>query len=175
MRALHRRRLQLRVLQRHPLAVVVDHLAGEQAGGDLEGVLEEVEALARRREWDAELVVLLVEPGRAEGHLEPPMGDVIDGQRLGGVDGRMAVGHPGDEQAEADSGGNTRQGGDVRHALEHLARPVAVHGLEMVEAPNAVEAELFGELRSPHDLVPGHPLRRDVESEAHVSPLAGGP
>ena len=63
---LHRRRAELRVPQRHDPAVVGDDLAGEQPGHDLERVLEQVEALRRRRERDAELDVLLVEPCRAE-------------------------------------------------------------------------------------------------------------
>ena len=45
--------------------------------------------------------------------------------------------------------------------------PVAVHRLEVVEAPGAVEAELLGELHAADDLVPRHPLLGDIESESH--------
>ena len=45
---------------------------------DLERVLEQVEPLPRRRERDAELDVLLVEPRRAERELEPAVRRVVD-------------------------------------------------------------------------------------------------
>ena len=51
---------------------------------------------------------------------------------------------------------------------KHSPGPVAVHGLEVVEAPHAVEAELLGEARPRRDLRPRHPLLRDVESELHA-------
>ena len=57
--------------------------------------------------------------------------------------------------------------GQRRHALERLAGPFAVHRLEVVEAPGAVEAELLGELHPAHQLVPRHPLLRHIESESH--------
>ena len=62
------------------------------------------------------------------------------------------------------------QGGQRRHALEGLTRALAVHRLEVVEAPDAVEAEVLGEANPAHELVPGHALLRDVESEPHVTP-----
>ena len=62
--------------------------------------------------------------------------------------------------------------GEGRHPLEGLARAVAVHRLEMVEAPGAVEAELLGELDAADDLVPGQALLGNVESEAHLTNLA---
>ena len=57
--------------------------------------------------------------------------------------------------------------GERRHAFEGLARSFAVHGLEVVEAPGAVEAEVLGELHAADDLVPRHPLLRDIETESH--------
>ena len=54
-----------------------------------------------------------------------------------------------------------------RVALEALAGSLAVHRLEVVEAPHAVEAGLVGELRPVDDLREGHPLLGDVESEPH--------
>ncbi len=67
---LHRDRPHLRVLQRVLPALVTDLVAGEQQLHALERVLEQVEALLRRRERDAERVMLGVEPRRAQRQLE---------------------------------------------------------------------------------------------------------
>ena len=93
---------QLGVVQRHDLALVGDDVAGEEPLHDLERVLEQVEALRRRRERDAELVVLLVEPRRAERELEAAVRRVVDRHRLRREHRRVPVGHAGDEQAEPD-------------------------------------------------------------------------
>ena len=165
--ALHRGGAEAGIVQGHDLAVVGDGLAGEEAGDDLEGVLQQVEALARRGEGDAELGVLLVEPGGAERELQAAVRGVVDGHGLGGEHRGVAVGGAGDEQAEADALGDAGEGGEGGHALEGLARALAVHGLEVVEAPGAVEAEPLGQLHAPDDLVPRHALLGHVESEPH--------
>src|SRR5689334_16804423 len=79
----------------------------------------------------------------------------------------MPVGDPGDEQAEADVFGRARECRERRHSLEAVARPGAVHRLEVVEAPDAGESEVVREARPRHDLVPVHPLLRDVEPVVH--------
>ena len=91
--------------------------------------------------------MLLVEPRGAVGELEAAAGRVVDRDRLGREHRGMAVGHAGDEQAEPDLGREAGQRGERGVALEALARALAVHGLEVVEAPEAVEAELVGEPR----------------------------
>ena len=50
---------------------------------------------------------------------------------------------------------------------KHSPGPSPYIGLEVVEPPHAVEAELLGEPRPGDHLVEGHPLLGDVESEAH--------
>ncbi len=92
-------------MQRDPLARVGDDVTGEQPGDDLEGVLQQVEALCRRRERDPEFLVFLLEPGCAERQLEPTVGRVVDRHGLGRQHGRVPVGGPGDEQAEPDPRG----------------------------------------------------------------------
>jgi hypothetical protein len=164
---LHRDRSHLRVAQRHRLSVVGDHLAGEQAGHDLEGVLEPRVPLGQGRERDAELVVLLVEPRSAERQLQPAVRRVVDGERLGRQHRRVPVGHARDEQTEPDAGRHAGQRGERRHALEGLARPLAVHRLEVVEPPHTVEAQLLRELHPVHELIPRHALLRHIESESH--------
>src|SRR5690606_17058603 len=94
-----------------------------------------------------------------------------DGERLGGVDRRVAVGESGDHHPEPDPGGGACPGRHGGHRLEALPRPFAVHGLEVVEPPDAVEAEFLGELDPGHVLVPGHSLLSYVETKAHVSCL----
>ncbi len=111
--------------------------------------------------------VLPFEPRRADGELEPAGRRVVDRHRLGREHGRMPVGHSGDEQAEADALGDAAPGREGGVALEALPRAVAVHGLEVVEAPDAVEAEGVGEAGAVGDLAPGHALLGDVESELH--------
>src|SRR4029453_12971616 len=145
-----------------------------EPGHDLQGVLQQVEALAGGGERDAELVVLLVEPGGAERQLQAAMRGVVHGQGLGREHRRVAVGHPGHQQAQPDPRRQPRQRGQRRDALEHLARPLAVHRLEVVEAPGAVEAEVRGELHAGDDLVPRHPLLRDIQPETHPRTLATG-
>ena len=166
-RLLHRQRSQLGIAQRHDVPVVGHDLAGEQPGHDLERVLEQREPLGQRRERDAELGVLLVEPGGAERQLEPAVRRVVDRDGLGGQHRRVAVGHTGDEQAEPDARRHAGERGERGHALERLARSLAVHRLEVVEAPHAVEAQLLRELHPADELVPRHALLRHIESESH--------
>ena len=112
-------------------------------------------------------MVLLVVPGGAERQVEPAVRRVVDGDRLGRQHRRVPVGHAGDEQAEPDARRHAGQCGQRRHALERLARPLAVHRLEVVEAPHAVEAQLLRELHPADELVPRHALLRHIESESH--------
>ena len=63
------------------------------------------------------------------------------------------------------------QRGQRGHALEGLAGPLAVHRLEVVEPPDAVEAQFLGELHPAHELVPRHPLLRHIDSESHAPHL----
>ena len=91
------------------------------------------------------------------------------GERLGREHRRVPVGHAGDEQAEPDARRHAGQRGERGHALERLARALAVHRLEVVEAPDAVEAQLLGELHPADQLVPRHALLRHIESESHAA------
>ena len=150
------------------LSVVGDDVAAAQAGHDLEGVLEQVETFRRRGERNPELAMLLLEPRRAEGQLEAPMRRMVDGDCLCREHRRVPVRRAGDEEPEADARRHPTQCSQRRHALEGLARALAVHGLEVVEAPDAVEAEVLGEANPADELVPGHPLLGDIEAEPHL-------
>src|SRR3954469_23146265 len=96
---------------------------------------------------------------------------MVDGQRLGGEHRRMPVRHPRDQQAEPDARGHAGQRGQRGHALEGLAWPLAVHRLEVVEPPSAVEAEVLREADPSYQLIPWQPLLRDVQTEAHLANL----
>ena len=111
--------------------------------------------------------MLLFEPRSAERELESAVRGVVDGECLGSQHRGVTVGHPGDEQPEPDAGSHAGERGKRRHALERLARSFAVHRLEVVEPPGTVEPEVLGELHAAHDLVPWHPLLRDIETKTH--------
>ena len=139
----------------------------QQAAHDLHRFFEPVDALLQRGERNAERVVLPVEPRGAVGELEPAVRRVVDGDGLGREDRRVPVGHAGDEQPEPCALGDAapcREGGVP---FEALTRPVAVHRLEVVETPDAVEPQLVGEAGTGCHLRPRHPLLGDVESVAH--------
>jgi len=68
-----------------------------------------------------------------------------------------------------DARGDPAEGSERGDAVERLARALAVHRLEVVEAPRPVEAEVLGEPHARDDLVPRHPLLRDVDPEAHAA------
>ena len=95
---------------------------------------------------------------------------MVDRDGLGREHRRVPVGQPGHEQAEPDLLGVPGPGREGGHALEALTRAVAVHRLEVVEAPDAVEPEGLGEPHPVDVLRPGHALLGDVESEAHAAP-----
>ena len=61
---------------------VGDDVPGAQAGDDLQGVLQAVEALTDGRELDAELAVLVLEPCGAHRELEAAVARVVDGDGL---------------------------------------------------------------------------------------------
>ncbi|MEZ5180100.1 MAG: hypothetical protein R2746_17940 [Acidimicrobiales bacterium] len=166
-RRLHGAGVQRGAVELPVLAVEREPVGGEEALDDGEGLVEHLDAGAGGRERDAEGAVLGLEPGGAEGEVEPAVGGVVDGHGLGGEDRRVAVGHPGHEQAEAHPLGAAAERGEGGVALEALAGALAVHGLEVVEAPDAGEALLLGEPGAGDHLVEGHALLGDVESDVH--------
>jgi hypothetical protein len=175
---LHRGGPQTGLVEADLAALVRNNLPGEQTGEDLEGVLQPVEALRRRREVDAQLSMLGVEPGGTDGQLQATVRGVVHRHGLGGQDRRVSIGHARDQQAQANTTGHTGQGGQGGHPFEAIARSVAVHGHEVIEAPGSVEVEVLNEPGPAHDLVEIHPLLGDVDAEPHgpdhiVAPASG--
>src|SRR5262249_58894057 len=93
--------------------------------------------------------------------------DVIERDALRCEHGRVAVGHPVHERADAHLFSRGAPRGEHRLRLETLPWTLAVHRLEVIEAPHAVEAEALRELHARQVLRPGHALGGDVESESH--------
>ena len=92
--------------------------------------------------------MLRLVPGRPHADLEPTVGDVIDGDRLRGDDGRMPVGDPGNQDAEPNPGSLCRQPRQQRPAFHARAVGIAVERLEVIKVPDPIEAGLLGELHS---------------------------
>ena len=144
---LHRRRQQLGVLQRHDLALVGHDLAGEQPLHDLEGVLEQVEARrtstgtgcrARGAPCRTTPRRARARAGRAtRGRSSSPARRTPTGA---GRSRRSPAGRAGSARSTPASAASVVMPSNVSPG------PVAVHRLEVVEAPGAVEAELLGEL-----------------------------
>jgi hypothetical protein len=149
--------------------VVGDDIAGRKASDDLEGILQAVEALADRREFDPELVVLGLEPRGTYRQLQATVAGVVDGDGLRGQDRGVSVRHPGDEQAQSYARCRRRQGSESRHAFKALTGAFAVHRDEVVKAPGAVEAQLLSVPHTIDDIVKSHPLLGNIDSKAHVA------
>src|SRR5436305_11437184 len=111
--------------------------------------------------------MLLLEPRRPDAHLQPALGDMIHGDGLRGEDGRMAVGDPGDERAEADPLRGGRERRQKRPRLHAGSARISVERLEVIEDPRAVEAGVLREPDALEELRPGPLMLRDVESESH--------
>ena len=134
------------------LAFERERIRREQSANDLHCFFERVDAILRREKRDTELGVLLVEPRGAVRQLESSARRVIDGDCFRREHGWMPVGHAGHEQSEANARSDTGKRGERRVSFETLPRSVAVHRLEVIEAPHAVEAEALGKTRSRGDL-----------------------
>ena len=144
----------------------VNAVGREQAAHDLHRLLERVDALLQRGERDAERAVLLVEPRRAVGELEPAARRVVDRDRLGREDRRVAVGHAGDEQAEPDRVVVIPlSAASVVMPSKHSPGPSPYMGWKWSKPQMPSKPSVVGEARPRDDLGPGHALLRDVEPE----------
>ena len=82
------------------LAGELDRAAGEQAGDDLDGLLEARDTNPGRIERDAGLDVFGLDPARADAELETPLGEQVKHGRLLGEHGRVAKVVVQDERTE---------------------------------------------------------------------------
>ena len=129
--------------------------------------VEVAQAARSRPELVAVLVVVALEPARADPEDEPPAGDVVDRARHVGEQVRVAVRVAGDERAELDPLGHLGHRREHRPALEVLPVGIAEERVEVVPVEELVDAELLG-------FDPGRPhlrvlavLRKGVEGDAN--------
>ena len=115
---------RLRVVERAVDAVVLALVgrrrpAVNSSAGDVQRVLEALEALLQRREVEPVRLVLLLEPGRADAEHGTAAGDDVDRRRELGQQRRVAVGDAADQQAEVDRRRPRGERGEDRVALHH--------------------------------------------------------
>ena len=133
--------------------------------GDLQRLLESLEALGGRGERDAEAPGLSLVPAGAYAEVGAPPGE--DVQRGHGLqqDARVAVLHPGHQCPELRPLGDARDEAQGGVALEHrlLRSPDDLDLEEVVHHPDAGEAGLIGGPRDP----------RQARSDGAGRPLPG--
>ena len=129
---------------------------------DLDAFFKPLRALLDPGKRNAQFLVLRLVPGRPHSDLEPPVGDVIDGDRLRRQDGRVPVGDPRDQDAKPDPRSLCGQPREQRPAFHARPVRVAVERLEVIEDPGPIEAGLLGELHSFQQFRPQELMLRDV-------------
>ena len=170
-RLLHGLRLGIEPPQAVVLAREVDHRLGPEPRDDLERLAELRDARLGRRIVEAERVVLLAEPARAQAELEPPAAHVIDGGRDLRGERRMPEGVAGDELRQPHAARRHRHRGERREAVETriLGRLHRAPHEEVILERDGVVADRLGALRPlPH--LGEAPLREnDREAGPHRS------
>src|ERR1700693_4262699 len=101
-------------------------------------------------------------PGRAHADLEPPLRNVVNGDRLGRQDRWLPVGDAGYQRPEADPRGYRGQAAQQGPRLQAGAVRIAVERGEVVEDPCAVEPCRLRELDSLYQLRPEELMLRGV-------------
>jgi hypothetical protein len=143
MRPLDRRRGVDLLGQADPLAAERAGLAAPRAMGDLECVLEELEAVGPGPVFDAERLVLALVPGGAEAEVGSAAGQDVERPRLFHEDRRVAVRDAGHECPELHS---RRGRGQVRQReptfQDRVIPPAELH--EMVPDPDRIEPGCLG-------------------------------
>jgi len=114
--------------------------------GDLQGLLQALEALGGAGEGDSQAAMLALEPGGADSKPGPPSREHVQGGGLLDQQTRKAIGHPGHHRAQAHPPGVGRHEGQGGIALQHvhLGRADVGDLEEVVHDPEAGEAHLFG-------------------------------
>src|SRR5262249_50949641 len=134
----------------------------EHRPADLQRLFETVEALTSSRELEAEAVVLLLVPRRADAEDRPPARDDVQRRDHLRQERRVPVRHAGHERAELRAGRARRQPTQQRVALEHrLGRAPEGRQLpKVVHDPERLESRLLACFGEPGDvlehLVVGH-------------------
>ena len=143
--------------------------------GDLERLLEHLEADAELRKREAETARLVLVPGGTDA--EPGPAARQDVERRGGLhpQGRVPVVDAADHQAEAGAfrvrGHETERGPAFEHRFLDGADAADLE--EVVHHPDRIEADVvgvaddLGERRADRGRAPGERVRIDLEAELH--------
>jgi hypothetical protein len=167
--ALHRLGLTTRLLQPVVLTLEVGRGVREQADDHLAGLVEHVEPLLERRQFDAVGVTLLLVPPGADPELEAAVGDDVECGRHVGQHRRVAVHVARHQHADAQTRRGLRQRGQRHPALEARTGGVGEDRIEVVEGPAGL-VELDVVRGPPHGehVCPGRVLGGGLEGEAHI-------
>ena len=154
-------------------------------GKQLQGVLEQAEALGHAREPPAVAPVLLPPPGGAEAAYHPALAQHVGGGDDLGQMRRVPQCHPGDEGPEPDRACPAGQPGERRPGLGDVLPDATDLGdlHHVVHQPDAREPDALGDrghLGQPlgeGGAAPGPRERRELQAEPQghgIRPLAGG-
>ena len=148
--------------KRHPLAAAADQ---DRQPSERRGVqlleprpdarhcrAELLQPARRRAELVPILVVVALEPARADAEDGASAGDVIDRARHVGEQLGVAVAVAADQRTDGYALGHLGDGGEQRPALEVLARRVAEQRIEMIPGIEDVDPDLLGLQRGATDI-----------------------
>lgn len=127
-----------------------------QPGDDLHRLLQAVEALALRRERDAERLVLALVPAGADPQADPPVAHLIDAGHRHRQNRRQPEGPGGHQRPQLHPRGLTGEAAEGRPRVR--GQVLGIPGVDahvMVGAKEGVEARLLGRPRHRDDAVVG--------------------
>ena len=130
---------------------------------------ERVEPAAGGAELVAVLVVVLLEPARADAEDQPAAADVVDGAGHVGQQLGVAVAVARHEGADLDLGRRLGPGAEHRPALEVLALGLAVQRVEVVPVEDDVRPELLRLRRRAADVRVRGVLRLELDTDPDLS------
>src|SRR5664280_769962 len=117
---------------------------GQAADDQRQVAVKGIESTARGTELVAVLVVVLLEPARADTQDQPPLADVVYRACHVRQQLRVAVGVAGDQGADLDALGGLCEGTQRRPAFEVLALGLAIERVKVIPGEDHVGAQLLG-------------------------------
>ena len=124
-------------------------IASPHLAGDLQQLLQPLEALGERGERHAQPLVLLLIPGGADAEVRAPLREDIESGGGLDEDARMAIRDARHQRSQAQMIGAPGDEGQRAPALQHLVFWLANSGdlEEVIHHPEAVESGALGLLR----------------------------
>jgi len=127
---------------------------------------EPAEPLTERWELPAELLELGLVPRGADPEVEPTPREVVDRRADLRVETGVPVEIARDHEPDAHALRRFGHRGEHRPALEHRLRRIRAQREQVIEAPEAVEAGIVGDLPDRAVRLDGVDLRRELEADA---------